>query len=169
MTSQYQQRFWSLLVETRVHVYYLSHYTSKSEWWDKAVNIFLAITSSGSIAAWAIWQEFTWVWPVLIAGSQVVSAVKPFLPYNQRRKMASALADSFQSIALQVEAAWFSVAEGRLDEEAIHKETIRLRGLLLDAERKNLDGEVLPKNEKLMQAAESDASQYFCTHYPSEV
>lgn len=167
MSSTYQQRYWSMLVEARVHVSYLHHYAANSEWRDKAVNIFLAVTSSSSIAAWAIWREFTWVWPALIAGSQVVSAVKPFLPYNQQRKAVVALADAYQSICLQIENLWFSVAEGLFTDEKIHEETIRFRGLLLDAERMAMDGTILPRNPKLMSLAEVDARKYFANHYPS--
>ena len=155
-----------MLVEARVHVCYLHHFGSASEWRDKAVNIFLAITSSSSIAAWALWREFTWVWPVLIAGAQVISAVKPFLPYNQQRKAVVSLSDAFQSICLQIENHWYSVAEGLLAEQQIHEETIKFRGLLLDAERKAMDGTILPRKPKLMDLAEADAQKYFATHYP---
>lgn len=165
MSSIYQQRFWSMLVEARVHVCYLHHYGAQSEWRDKVVNILLAVTSSTSIAAWAIWQDYTWVWPTLIAGSQVISAVKPFLPYNQHRKAVVALADTYQLVCLQIESLWFSVAEGQLPDEQIHEETIKFRGLLLEAERKAMDGVILPRKPKLMEQAEADAQRYFANHY----
>jgi hypothetical protein len=167
MSSTYQQRYWRLLVEVRVHVFYLHHYGSSSEWRDKVVNVFLAITSSSSIAAWAIWQEYTWVWPLLIAASQVASAVKPFLPYNQRRKAIVSLGNHYQSICLQMENRWYSVAEGLLSDKEIHEETITFRGLLQDAERRSLDGAILPRNGKFLRLAESDASDYFASYYPN--
>ena len=86
MNSVYQERYWNMLVEARVHVFFLYHYASSSESMDKAINAFLAITSSTSIAAWVIWKKFTLIWTILIAVSQIISAVKPFLPYNQRYK-----------------------------------------------------------------------------------
>lgn len=131
------------------------------------MNVFLAVTSSSSIAAWAVWREFTWMWPTLIAGSQVIFAVKPFLPYNQRRKAVVALSDAYQAICLQIENRWFSVAEGHLPEQQIHEETIKFRTLLLDAERKAMDGIILPRNQKLMKVAEAEAKTYFSTHYPA--
>ncbi len=39
-----------------------------------------------SIAAWEIWQEYQMVWAVIIALSQVITAIKPFLPFRQRLK-----------------------------------------------------------------------------------
>jgi hypothetical protein len=156
-----------MLVEARVHACYLHHYGASSEWRDKSINIFLAVMSSSSIAAWAIWREFTWVWPALIAGSQVVSAVKPFLPYNRQHKVVVILADAIQSICLKIENSWFSVAEGLLPDHQIHEETIEFRGLLLDAERKAMDGTILPRKQKFMDMAEVDARRYFETHYPT--
>jgi len=155
-----------MLVEARVHVFYLHHYGAASEWRDNAVNIFLAVTSSSSIAAWAIWREFVWVWPALIAGSQAVSAVKPFLPYNQQRKIVVSLSDAFQSICLQIEHRWYEVSEGLLLDQQIHEEIIKFRGLLLEAERKFMDGTILPRKSKMMDLAEADALNYFATYYP---
>jgi hypothetical protein len=136
--NQYQARYWNLLVETRVHVSYLHHYAADSEWWNKGTNIFLAITSSGSIAAWALWKQFTFIWPMLIALSQVTTAIKPFLPYKQRLKVLVGLCNQLQMIALAMEKDWFSVAEGKLSEEEIHDLTVKYRGQTIDAEQKNL-------------------------------
>ena len=94
--SQCQQKYWSLLKELKTHVIYLHNYAASSEWQDKSVNIFLAITSSSSIAAWAIWQEHQIVWAVIIASSQVATAVKPFLPFRQRLSPISDLNDAIQ-------------------------------------------------------------------------
>lgn len=165
MSTTYQQRYWSMLVEARVHMGYLYHYGTASEWMDKLVNIFLAVASSSSIAAWAIWHEFTWVWPTLIAGSQVITAIKPFLPYNQRIKAVSVLNDSYQSICLQMENVWFSVSEGMLSDQQIHDEIIKFRTILMEAERKALDGTPLPRKQKFMDKAEADAERYFEAHY----
>jgi len=165
MGSSCQQRYWKMFVEARVHTGYLYHFGVQSEKIDKAVNIFLAVTSSSSIAAWALWKEFTWIWPLLIAAAQVVSAVKPFLPYDKRRKAVVLLSSEFQSICLQIESKWFSVAEGLLSEQQIHEETINFKNQILKAERRFLDGEILPRKPKLLELAENEAKISIENHY----
>lgn len=163
--SQYQQKYWSLLKELKTHVIYLHNYAASSEWCDKATNIFLAITSSSSIAAWAIWQKYQIVWAVIIALSQVVTAIKPFLPYRQRLKPISNLNDQIQDISLECEKHWFSVAEGELTEKQIHDLYIDLKAKLLEAEKKALKDIVLPKKTKILVRAEEEADKYLSNTY----
>ncbi|QKX17751.1 hypothetical protein [Microbulbifer sp. YPW1] len=163
--SQYQQKYWSLIRELKTHVIYLHNYAARSEWWDKAINILLAITSSSSIAAWAIWQEYQLLWAVIIALSQVVTAIKPFLPFKQRLKPISDLNDQIQDISLDCERHWFSVAEGELTEKEIHDLYISLKDKSLKAEKKALKDLVLPKKKKILQEAEKEAEQYLVNTY----
>ena len=163
--SVYQQRYWNQLKEFKTHVIYLHNYAAHSEWWDKAINIFLALTSSSSIAAWAIWQEYQIVWAIIIASSQVVTAIKPFLPYKQRLKAVSDLNDKIQEISLKSEKEWFSVAEGELTEKQIHELNIQLRDEALAAEKKYLKSIILPTNKKLLEKAEAEADLYLSKNY----
>ena len=78
----YQNRFWNQLKELKVHVFYLQNYAVSSGRYDQSINIFLAIASSSSIAAWALWKEYQFVWACIIAIAQVITAVKPLLPYK---------------------------------------------------------------------------------------
>lgn len=163
--SAYQSRYWSQLKEFKTHVFYLQGYAAHSDWWDKAINIFLAITSSSSIAAWAIWQEYSMIWAAIIAVSQIITAVKPFLPYKQRIKAVTELNDKLQEISLNCERNWFNVAEGKLTEEEIHNLYISLKNDSLDAEKKFLKGIVLPKNDKILREAEKEANLYLTNTY----
>ena len=58
----YQQKYWNLLKELKVHVYYVQNYAVTQNKNDQIINIFLAVTSSSSIAAWALWKEYEFVW-----------------------------------------------------------------------------------------------------------
>jgi len=163
--SQYQQKYWELLKELKTHVIYLHNYATSSEWWDKSINIFLALTSSASIAAWAVWQEHQIVWAVIIALSQIVTAIKPFLPFKQRLKPISDLNDVIQELSLECEKHWFSVAEGELTEKEIHELCISLRAKTIKAEKKFFKNIVLPKNSKFLANAEKDADIYLTKTY----
>ena len=99
----YQIRYWNLLKELKAQVAYLHAYAASDEFLDKSVNIFLAVTSSASIAGWALWNEYQLVWACIIAASQVVTAIKPFLPFRKRMKAVSDLNTQIQSIFLDAE------------------------------------------------------------------
>lgn len=163
--SDYQHRYWNTLKELRTHVIYLHEYAIHSEWWDKALNIFLAFASSSSIAAWAIWKDQQVIWACIIALAQVVSAIKPFLPYKQRLSVISDFNNKIQEIALECEKKWFDVAEGLLTEKEIHDLQIELRNKAFDAEKRILKGVILPTNNKILKSAETKADRFLRNNY----
>jgi hypothetical protein len=163
--SSYQLRYWNQLKEFRTHVLYLNEYTIISEKWDRAINIFLAITSSSSIAAWAIWQRYQIVWAVIIALSQILMAIKPLLPYKQRLKLLNELNDNMQEISLECEKGWFSVAEDELTEKQIHELNFNFRNKAMTAENHCLKHIVLPKKKKILENAEKEADLYLINNY----
>jgi hypothetical protein len=164
----YQQRYWTQLKHLRTHVFYLHLYATKADRNDKLVNIFLAVASSSSIAAWALWQEYKLLWAFIIAAAQVVTAVKPFLPFRQRVKAVTALNDSLQTIALESERYWFHVSEGLFGDEEIHDKVIDIAGKISKAEQKCMSGVVLPHDKGILSSAEIEADKYLRSHYHGE-
>ena len=51
-----QSQYWTELLELRTHAYYLELYQIKCERIELFISIILAVTSSASIGAWAIWK-----------------------------------------------------------------------------------------------------------------
>jgi hypothetical protein len=166
MTNRtYQQQYWNQLVELHVHVRYLYYYAVNAEWRDRSINIILAIASSGSIAAWALWKELVFIWPSIIALSQVISAIKPFLPYKSRQKALTELNGKLQFTFLSMEKDWYDVSEGNLTDREVHDLTIKYRDETLSAEQSIMKDTILPEKKDLLTKSEQDAQTYFNGHY----
>ncbi len=151
--------------ELKTHSFYIQIFAieqSRNEQW---LNIFLAITSSTSIAAWAIWKDYAFIWGIIIALSQVVTAVKPFLPYKKRLDALNQLGDSIAELSLAAERDWYYVAEGKWTEHEIHSKWADLKEKSLAAEKKCLGNLTLPRNTKALQQAENKADLYFTSTY----
>ena len=161
----YQQKYWNQLKDLKAHVYYVQHYAVKQNKRDQIVNIFLAITSSSSIAAWALWKEYQFVWAFIIAASQVVTAIKPLLPYKKRLVALNKLGDMLSLIALKAERDWYHVAEGDWTEEQIHNKWADLKEEALSAENKCLNGITLPKDKSVLSIAEQETDLYLNSTY----
>src|SRR6185503_2278756 len=125
--KQYQLRYWKELTQLRAQIEYLNLYGSRSEYMDNGLVIFLAITSSGSIAAWAVWHQVPWLWGLLIALSQLVSAVKQHLPYQRREKAIQNLTPALESLFLRAEADWFKVSEGEWNNAQINSALTKVK------------------------------------------
>lgn len=161
----YQQKYWNQLKELKVHVYYVQIYAVKQNRHDQMINIFLAITSSSSIAAWALWKDYQFLWAFIIAASQVITAIKPLLPYKKRLSGLNKLGDMLSMIALKAERDWYFVAEGKWSEQEIHTKWADLKEDSLTAENKCLNGITLPKDESVLKSAEIEADKYLQSTY----
>lgn len=164
-SSPYQDRYWKELHQLRVHVNYLELYMEHSEFLDKSVNIFLAVTSSSSICGWAIWNKYGFVWAIIIATSQLVSAVKQFLPYRTRLKAIAGLLREIEELSIYTEMKWFDVAEGHLTNEEINRLQYEVRSKKTKALHKHLGVNSLPKKEKLFEKAKESAGIYIHNFY----
>ena len=76
-----REQVWGLLCNTKFKGFVLSILVIRFQKWDRNINIFLAVASSGSIAAWVVWNRFPFVWGAIIASSQVITVIKPYFPY----------------------------------------------------------------------------------------
>ena len=63
--------------DCRYHADLMSLKVKQFRFYDTALNVILAIASSGSIASWAIWDEYAIYWGGFIALSQLITAIKP--------------------------------------------------------------------------------------------
>ena len=70
-----QEKYWYYMVQVKSSIFYLDIYAERSYKWDRRINAYGAIASSSSIAAWAIWKDFSYIWAVIIAISQVLFSI----------------------------------------------------------------------------------------------
>ena len=163
--NQYQLRYWREFYGLKVRTNYVDLYQNSSESWDRRINIFLAITSSGSIGGWVIWNELRLVWSVIIACSQVINAVKTFLPYKRRIRILNGLYYDLRALALEVEKNWFDVYKGKLSERQIHDIQITIKAKKSDLLKKHLGSNALPEKKRLMKKAKEQTMIYFKGFY----
>lgn len=160
-----QEKYWRYMVRIKSWLFYLDIYEENSYKWEKNINIFSAVVSSTSIAAWAIWQQFSYVWSVIIAVSQVLTAIKSFLPYNTRRKVTISFLEDLKLLYNKIEYNWFKVSDGELTEEEINEMLFIFKDEYTNIENKNLKEETLPENERFMKIAAQKTDQYFQNNF----
>jgi hypothetical protein len=151
---------WKQLYRVDVRSVYLEQLLKRAETTDRYINIFLAIASSSSIAGWALWNKYVYVWTAVIAFSQVINAMLPYLPYKERIKSLSGLSRDLRQLGITIERTWLDIAAGDLPE-------IKMRNLYhehlkkeAEYEEKHFSGKSIPENMKLFAQAEEEAKQY---------
>ncbi len=156
-----QQSYWKTMVQIKSSIFYLDLYADKSYKLDKAINIVLAITSSSSIAAWAIWKQYDFVWALLIALSQVITVLKPLMPYKQRLEIVKPYSMSLQSLFDRANYHWFFVSNGDMTEAEINDLNNELREKFTAFSFQYLQKENLPENDEFKKIADKKTVLYF--------
>lgn len=161
-----QEQYWKEIYQLKTHIGFLEFLLEKAEWKDRALKIVLAIASSSSIGAWVIWKDFSSIWAGIIAFSQVVSAISPYLPYKSQIKSYSSLLHELEELMIQAEFKWHAISEGNLTETEINKARFEIRATKQKSLKKHIQT-TIPTDSKLHAKAESSARDYFINFYPA--
>lgn len=163
-----QDQYWSYMHQVRFAIFYLDLCADWAYRIDSAIKAFSAIVSSSCIAAWAIWQKLMNVWAIIIAVSQVINAVKAYLPYSARLKNIEAGQKSMKLLYSKMEFNWFLVQAGELTEKQINELLYEFKKEYVEIESQSLKGDVLLKNETRRKEAEAQTNSYFETFWGRE-
>jgi hypothetical protein len=161
-----QKQYWREVYQLKVHINIVEMLLESSEKIDRTLKIILAVSASTSIGAWALWSHLSWVWGSVIASSQVITAINPFLPYRGRISSYAALLHELEELMIEAELAWHGIAEGERTKAEINKARFRIRAQKLKALKKHLGGSTIPNSDQIAAKAEDTANDYFRTFYP---
>ncbi len=163
-----QERYWKELVQLKFENFYLDEYLDHSYKLNNTINIITAISSSGSIAGWAIWNNLMIVWSVIIAASQVINAIKPYLPFSKRLKVITSMNSDISALFNKAEYNWFKVANGYLTLQEINELQYELKKERQKIDEKYYTNLYLPDKRKLKEKADISVDIYF-KKYEEEV
>jgi hypothetical protein len=107
-----------------------------------------------------IWKEHAFLWGAIIAASQLADALKEVFPFTKIHKAASEHTVSLDGMFIDALLEWENIFSGKYSDEQISNRRHKLMKLQHEAERKSFPTG-LPVKEKLFDAAQSEAKDYF--------
>lgn len=161
-----QERFWKELHQLKLEVVFVQELLREAERNERFLKLFFAITSSASIGAWVVWKELALLWGAIIAGSQVLSAIYPHLPYAERLKTFSLVHRDFEKLFIDAEYKWQTVANGSLSIKEIDDERMRLQMKKNKILNEHMPGSIFPTSPRKAERAKKEAANYFAHYYP---
>ena len=156
-----QEKYWNYMVQVKAWIYYLDIYAEESYKWDKRVNMYSAIASSSSIAAWAIWKEWSYIWSIIIAISHVLTAIKDYLPFGRRLKFLAPFIEEVKLLYIKIEYDWYKIAQGEVIESEINTLLSSYKREFINIENKYLKEELLIERIDYRESADQKTSLYF--------
>ncbi|MEH6763459.1 MAG: hypothetical protein V7655_03080 [Aequorivita antarctica] len=112
-----REKIWYFLIDSKTNELVASLITKKYQKWDLYLNIFLAVMSSSSVAAWAIWRQNPTLWLLLIALTQLFSLAKPYFLFPKYVKIFNEKSLRWQQLTVDLEEIWFKINNGLITEE----------------------------------------------------
>ncbi len=127
-----ETKIWSLLNNIKFKGYCLGFVVERFQKWDRNINIFLALASSGSIAGWAIWNNYPIVWGSIIASSQVLTVIKPYFPYFKFVKELNKKCYQVDNLSIETERLWYDFRNESIEENIIAERYFDLKKQLTE-------------------------------------
>ncbi len=167
MENRQQALYWTELVQLKVDCEYVRRYRDSLGAWITRFAVIRAIVSVGALGTWAAVRSYPMLWGGIIAAAQVADALQHAIPFAARFRGTNALCSALDALFIDCQMEWEDIFAGRLDEVEITRRRHKLMTLRLNADQKNLPN-ALPRRERLLRLAESDAEAYFSSTFPNE-
>jgi len=165
--DQTRQRtlYWAKMLDLKVAAGYVELYRDSLRKWVAGISTVRAIASCSSIAAWAIWSHYAFLWGAIIACSQVLDALRDVFPIAKRHKAASMYAIALDRLFIDAQLEWEDILAGKYTNEQISKRLHKLRMLHRDAETRSFPDGGPPKKSELFLFAEKEGQAFFRATY----
>lgn len=132
--------------------------------YDERLNIFVALTSSGSIASWAIWQEYAFIWGAVIAISQLVNALRPIYPFSKHVHNLNTRCYKLEALFLELEDLWYKVTERRIEDSDADVQLYHLKKSVAENAFFD-DDDNFEFPQKIIEEARGMTSDTMCNNY----
>jgi hypothetical protein len=145
-SADHRVALWNALLDADMNVCYWSWISDRCTKWDQWLKFTVALTASGTVAAWSIWSQHPTGWKVLSAFACVASIGHPIFFPSERLKRISALVATWKEVCMNYELLWEQDSDlGTSDSWKRFEATKRREA--------NIDETTLPKDDKLIQKA----------------
>jgi hypothetical protein len=103
---------WKSMLDADMNVRYWRYLTQRYVNRDQNIKIFLALTSSGTVASWSIWENGSYLWQILSAVSALIAIASPILNYQKVVEATCDLSGEWWELKRDYEMLWRRVEKG---------------------------------------------------------
>ena len=163
--DQYKKFFVQVRFDIEYYQLMLSHYTTIA----RIINLVLGVISCGSLASLFAFPGAQKILAIILALTQVISAAKPYLPYESRVVELNRILIKFDTLFLDIESDWnkgnLEGNPGKLtDKEWIDKLT-GYKKRKAELQQDCMPNDDLPNNKRMSRHAGELADRYFESTY----
>jgi hypothetical protein len=124
-----------------------------------------AITSSSSIAGWAIWNNYPVIWGGILAASQVINTIKNYIPYSQRITLLESLFNALEGLFNNIEKEWLYIQNGTYDEFKVNELIFGFKSKQTKYYTNIIPISQIPEYKNLIEKSNNELKQYLTNTY----
>lgn len=162
-----EDKLWYNLVNTKFKCYYIGYLIRKNQRQSLFINSFLAVTSISSVSAWVIWEILPWLWALLIALSNVLIAIKPFLTLEKKIKELNEKLSVLELIQAEYEKIFFEHSMKYIDDKIASQQYFANYDKQIKTLRTS-DDLIIGRDKKLIKKADRDTDKYIENNYQTK-
>lgn len=106
ISSQRRTALWESMLDADLNVSFWTLMSQRYTQIDRLGKIVIALTSSGTVAAWGFWEQYPLVWKILSACACVTAILHPILWPAEQQKRISRLIGAWKQVALKYQMLW---------------------------------------------------------------
>src|ERR671926_789758 len=110
-----RDRIWKHIINIKFKALYTNECSRLAGKYTRILGFSLATISAASVATWAIWKQQTTTWAVIIGIALIIQIAIPFIPFLKHEKELLAWSFELESLYLEYEELWHSLADGTLN------------------------------------------------------
>jgi hypothetical protein len=156
-----QKMYWDTLVQIKHDQIYVDQYLNRSTKISNTMNLFTAFVSSSSIAGWAIWQQLSILWSIIIVLSQIINAIKDYLPFSKRVKNLTDIYIKLADLFNKMDFYWYDISNGKISKKDIHEKLYTFKAERDKIESRTIGNQYLPNNKRIRSRSYEMTEQYF--------
>lgn len=126
MTPDQETAIWESLLDADMNKRYWGYMARRYQKREQVATIFLAATSSTTVATWAVWKSIEWVWQTLSVVAAIISVALPILNYPRQIEPMVELTTKWGVIQLSYKNLWLSL--GLMPDTEALEEFKKIRG-----------------------------------------
>lgn len=151
-----RERVWNNLANIKFKAIYTFQCSRLADNIGRCYSLFIAIVTTSSVAAWAIWKKYPLLWACIVGLAQVLLIAKPYIPIINRDKDYLEMSFEFDNLYLRYERLWYAYEKGNLKEDDVEKRFYELRNNEIEIEKSHKQAPC-PRLKRLINLSQIEA------------
>lgn len=159
-----RNEIWNCLINSKFKALYMCLCSEKADNIGRLYSIALSLGSASSVAAWAVWKEYPYVWAIIVGFAQLLHIIKPYIPFIGNDKEYLEMSFRFEELYIDYNKLWKSYEREEVNDKKAGDKLSELYKKEIEIEKSNKKTPC-PNFKRLSKKARTQLDTFLKLHY----